>query len=81
MTSGRTNSMTETTARAGRTWKLWLALFAACSMVVGLVVTMMLFRTGAGTTAALLTGGGAFATSLGLCFTLPATIRELKRQI
>ncbi|GAA3488558.1 hypothetical protein [Streptomyces cremeus] len=73
--------MTEPTARAGRTWKLWLALFAACSTVVGLVVTMMLFRTGAGTTTALLSGGGAFATSLGLCFALPATIRELKRQI
>ncbi|MEV8397243.1 hypothetical protein [Streptomyces niveus] len=72
--------MPESTVRSGRTWQLWLALYVACSMVVCLVVTLLVLRAGAGTTDAVLAGGGGFATSLALCLALPAAVRELKRQ-
>ncbi|CAG7649644.1 hypothetical protein [Actinacidiphila bryophytorum] len=71
--------MPEPTAPSGRTWRLWLALYVACSLVVGLVVSLLVLRSGADTTDAMLTGGGGFATSFGLCLALPAAVRELKR--
>lgn len=72
--------MPEPTARSGHTWQLWLALYVACSMVVGLVVSLLVLRSGADTTDVVLAGGGGFATSFALCLALPAALRELKRQ-
>jgi hypothetical protein len=72
--------MPESTARSGRTWQLWLALYVACSMVVGLVVSHVVLRSGVGTADVVLAGGGGFATSFALCLALPAAVRELKRQ-
>ncbi|MCK8680051.1 MULTISPECIES: hypothetical protein [Streptomyces] len=71
--------MSDATAPSGRTWRLWLALYVACSMVVGLVVSLLVLRSGAGTTEVVLAGGGGFATSFALCLALPAAVRELKR--
>ncbi|MFC9702336.1 hypothetical protein ACFTWD_16700 [Streptomyces sp. NPDC056943] len=71
--------MSEPTATSGRTWRLWLALYVACSMVAGLVVSLLVLRSGADTTNTVLAGGGGFATSFGLCLALPAAVRELKR--
>lgn len=72
--------MPESTARSGRTWQLWLALYVACSMVVGLFVSLLVLRSGVDTTDVVLSGGGGFATSFALCLALPAAVRELKRQ-
>ncbi|MGW1410318.1 hypothetical protein [Streptomyces sp. NPDC002403] len=71
--------MPESTARSGRTWQLWLALYVACSMVVGLAVSLLVLRSGVGATDVVLAGGGGFATSFALCLALPAAVRELKR--
>ncbi|MYU23765.1 hypothetical protein [Streptomyces sp. SID8352] len=71
--------MPETTAPPGRTWKLWLALYVACSMVVGLSVSLLVLRSGVATTEVVLAGGGGFAGSFALCLALPAAVRELKR--
>ncbi|WP_329176427.1 hypothetical protein [Streptomyces sp. NBC_01477] len=71
--------MSEPTAPSGRMWRLWLALYVACSVVIGLVVSLLVLRSGAGTADVVLTGGGGFATSFALCLALPATVRELKR--
>lgn len=51
--------MPESTARSGRTWQLWLALYVACSMVVGLVVSLLVLRSGVGTTDVVLAGEAA----------------------
>ncbi|WP_143661905.1 hypothetical protein [Streptomyces glaucescens] len=72
--------MPESTGRFARTWQLWLALYVACSMVVGLFVSLLVMRSGVGSTDAVLAGGGGFATSFALCLALPAAVRELKRQ-
>ncbi|MET9479045.1 hypothetical protein [Streptomyces sp. NPDC006638] len=72
--------MPKSTAHSGHTWQLWLALYVTCSLVVGLAVTVLVLRSGVGTTDAVLAGGGGFATSFALCLALPATVRELKRQ-
>ncbi|MFJ1595603.1 hypothetical protein [Streptomyces sp. NPDC088261] len=72
--------MPKSTAHSGYTWQLWLALYVTCSLVVGLAVTVLVLRSGVGTTDAVLAGGGGFATSFALCLALPATVRELKRQ-
>ncbi|MET7291594.1 hypothetical protein ABZS79_05465 [Streptomyces griseoloalbus] len=72
--------MPESTARSARTWQLWLALYVACSMVVGLFVSLLVLRSGMGPTDVVLAGGGGFATSFALCLALPAAVRELKRQ-
>ncbi|MER6094408.1 hypothetical protein ABT154_00790 [Streptomyces sp. NPDC001728] len=71
--------MPEQTASSGRTWRLWLALCVACSVVVGLVVSLLVLRSGANTTDVVLAGGGGFATSFALCLALPAAVRRLKR--
>ncbi|APU41220.1 MULTISPECIES: hypothetical protein [unclassified Streptomyces] len=71
--------MSETTAAPGRTWRLWLALYVTWSVVAGLVVVLLVLRSGADTTEAVLAGGGAFATTFGLLLAVPATVRELKR--
>lgn len=71
--------MSEPTVPTGRTWRLWLALYVACSIVVALVVSLLVLRSGVDTTGVVLAGGGGFATSFGLCLALPATVRELKR--
>ncbi|XKK64081.1 hypothetical protein HFP71_17845 [Streptomyces sp. ARC32] len=73
-------SMPESTARSPRTWHLWLALYVACSMVVGLFVSLLVLRSGVGSTDVVLAGGGGFATCFALCLALPAAVRELKRQ-
>ncbi|MFC9854217.1 hypothetical protein [Streptomyces prasinus] len=72
--------MPESTGRSARAWQLWLALYVACSMVVGLFVSLLVMRSGVGSTDAVLAGGGGFATSFALCLALPAAVRELKRQ-
>jgi hypothetical protein len=48
-------------------------------MVIGLVVSLLVLRSGADTADVVLTGGGGFATFFALCLALPATVRELKR--
>ncbi|MEW2297211.1 hypothetical protein ABZ719_31675 [Streptomyces sp. NPDC006743] len=72
--------MPEATGRSARTWQLWLALYVACSTVVGLFVSLLVMRSGVGSTDAVLAGGGGFATSFALCLALPAAVRELKQQ-
>ncbi|MFE0421369.1 hypothetical protein [Streptomyces sp. NPDC058953] len=72
--------MPESTNRSVPTWRLWLALYVACSLVVGLAVSLVVLRSGADTSDLLLAGGGGFATSFALCLALPAAVRELKRQ-
>ncbi|AXQ55926.1 hypothetical protein ACFWG7_03150 [Streptomyces koyangensis] len=67
------------TVHSGRTWLLWLALYVTGSLVVGLSVSFLILRSGAGTTSAVLMGGGSFGGSFGLCLALPAAVRELKR--
>jgi hypothetical protein len=72
--------MPEQPVGSGRTWQLWLALYVACSTVVGLVVSLLVLRSGADGTGVVLAGGGGFATSFALCLAMPAAVRELKRQ-
>lgn len=71
--------MTEPTERPVRTWQLWLALYVTCSLVAGLVVSLLVLRSGAGTTDVVLKGGGAFVAAFAVCLALPAAVRELKR--
>ncbi|MDG5801422.1 hypothetical protein P9869_01810 [Streptomyces ossamyceticus] len=72
--------MPESASRSARTWQLWLALYVACSTVVGLFVSLLVLQSGSGPTDVVLAGGGGFATSFALCLALPAAVRELKRQ-
>ncbi|MFJ3881413.1 hypothetical protein ACIPW5_28690 [Streptomyces sp. NPDC090077] len=71
--------MPEPAASSTRMWRLWIALYVACSVVVGLVVALLTLRSGAATTEAVLAGGGGFATAFALFLAVPATVRELKR--
>ncbi|MEX3102698.1 MULTISPECIES: hypothetical protein [unclassified Streptomyces] len=64
---------------SSRTWALWLGIAALLSTVVALCVALLKVRAGADTTDVVLSAGGGFTASAGLCLAVPAAVRELKR--
>lgn len=56
---------------------LWLLVAVLFSLVVALVAGMLKTSTGAGFAEAVLYGGTAFATSMGLCVLVLSTVGQL----
>lgn len=66
-------------ASSSHTWVLWLLVMVLFSVVVALVVIMLKQHSGSGLADAVLSGGGAFGTTMIICLGAVASIRELRR--
>ncbi|MCZ2526972.1 hypothetical protein [Streptomyces sp. HB2AG] len=60
-------------------WALWLLTMVLFSLVVGMAAGVLAALDGAGLPKAVLVGGAAFGTTMGICLSTVTAVKELRR--